>query len=178
MPQTPSLLRPQPAQGCLVCIFPTDLSTPSGPPRDPATTLTSAPTMPHSGGSGSTTLRAGFGRARRRTVCVVKGHFLWMWQGQLLGLPSTLGSTCWAGLIRALVWEGGGWVSEHPQRPFSPSLSPRPGQGVAPGGGGKQGRSAGKAGTEAALQALLLGPSAVSVHLVCGLVWVTRCPDV
>ena len=38
MPQMPGLLRPQPAQECLACIFPADLSTPTGPPRHPATT--------------------------------------------------------------------------------------------------------------------------------------------
>ena len=68
---------------------------------------------------------------------MVKGHFLWMWRGQLLGLPSALGSTCWTGLIRAPVWEGGGGVSEHPQRPFSLSLSPKPREGATPGGGGQ-----------------------------------------
>lgn len=109
---------------------------------------------------------------------MAKGHFLWTWRRQLLGLPSALGSTFWAGLIHAPMWEGGGGISEHPQRPFSLSVSPRPGQGAAPGGGGKQGRSAGKAGTEPALQALLLGPRAVTVHLTCGLVCGTGCPDV
>lgn len=160
-PRTPCLLRPQPTQGCLACIFPA---------RDPATTLASAPTMPRSGGSGAMAPRAGFGQARRRTVCVVKGHFLWTWRRQLLGLPSTLESTFWAGLIHAPVWEGGEGVSEHPQCPFSLSVSPRPGQGAAPGGRGKQGRSVGEAGTEPALQALLMGPRAVTVHLMCGLV--------
>ena len=61
---------PTPARPGLPGLHPAaDPSTPPGPPRDPATTLASAPNTPHSGGSGITTPRAGFGRTGRRTVC-------------------------------------------------------------------------------------------------------------
>lgn len=83
---------------------------------------------------------------------------------QVLGWPH---SCTWVGGLRA--------PSASPSACLSP---PGPGRGQLQEEGASKSRSAGEAGTEPALRTLLPGPSAATVPLMCGLVWVARCPEV
>lgn len=118
------------------------------------------------------TPRAGFGRAGRRTVC--GGPLPVDVAGTAPQAPLCFGEHV-LGWPYSCTSVGGSQSTL--SVPFSLSLSPRPGQGAAPGGG-KQEQVGGRGWHRAGSSGPPPGPSAVTVPLVCGLVWVTRCPDV
>ena len=144
-PGSPSPPTP-PAQGCLACIPPLTRQPHQVLPETQPPLLPLPPTH-HTVGALASPPRGQGLDARGGGRCV-RGHFLRMWPGQLLRLPSALGNTCWAGLTHAPRWGG---LRAPSASPSACLCRPGPGRGQLQEG-------AGEAGTEPALPALLLGP--------------------